>query len=109
MSDGKPYFVMQFIKVRNLRSEIVVYPTGMDFKRIAKIAQEIGRALDYAHEKGICHRDLNPKNIMLQNPGQRRRENQAYRFRDCWKVSDSQIDSKTEKSMVAGTLALHGL
>ena len=32
MSDGKPYFVMQFVEGRNLRSEIVVYPTGMDFK-----------------------------------------------------------------------------
>lgn len=37
----------------------------MSFKRILKIAQDVARALNWLHHKGIIHRDLKTANILL--------------------------------------------
>lgn len=66
--DGKPYFVMQFVKGVSLRS--VMRPNGMELGRVANIIKQIGQALTAAHDAGIYHRDLKPENIMLQELGE---------------------------------------
>lgn len=43
------------------------YPTGMPAERVASIITAVAGALDYAHSKGLLHRDVKPANIMLAN------------------------------------------
>ncbi len=37
--------------------------------RISSIVREIGAALDYAHAKGVIHRDVKPSNIIINTDG----------------------------------------
>jgi len=51
------------------------YPVGMPVEEAAAIITPIADALDYAHGRGLLHRDVKPANILLGQPdhaGQRR-------------------------------------
>ena len=63
-SDGMLYFVMPFEEGPSLRermSQALSLPVA---ERIS-ILRDIARALAYAHERGVVHRDIKPDNVML--------------------------------------------
>jgi serine/threonine-protein kinase len=41
------------------------YPAGMPVGEVATIVTAVAGALDYAHKRGLLHRDVKPANIML--------------------------------------------
>lgn len=41
------------------------YPSGMPVHMVVTIVAAVGGALDYAHDRGLLHRDVKPANIML--------------------------------------------
>jgi|GEM_PF-2031846 len=43
------------------------YPAGMPAELVAAIVTAVGSGLDYAHAKGLMHRDVKPANILLSN------------------------------------------
>jgi len=45
------------------------YPDGMPPDEVIRIVTAIGEALDYAHQRGLMHRDVKPANILLANTG----------------------------------------
>ncbi|MBW0016716.1 MAG: serine/threonine protein kinase [Mycobacterium sp.] len=50
------------------------YPHGMRPDDVVQIVTAVGSALDYAHHRGLLHRDVKPANILLHEPdGQPRR------------------------------------
>ena len=44
------------------------YPSGMPAELVAAVVTAVGSALDYAHGKGLLHRDVKPANILLSEP-----------------------------------------
>ena len=44
------------------------YPAGMPEHKVAEIITAVASALDYAHKRGLLHRDVKPANIMLPTP-----------------------------------------
>jgi len=65
--DGKkPYIAMELIEGMTL-SEVLGSDKVLSVKEIVEIGIQLSRALDYAHRKGVIHRDIKPGNIMLLN------------------------------------------
>lgn len=65
-TNGQLWIAMDFvdgIDAAQLLSER--YPNGMPADLVVRIVSAIAAALDYAHKKGLLHRDVKPANIML--------------------------------------------
>ena len=45
------------------------YPQGMPADEALSIVTAVGLALDYAHQRGLLHRDVKPANVLLTEPG----------------------------------------
>src|SRR5690242_2588082 len=44
------------------------YPDGMPSDDVVRIVTAVADALDYAHQRGLLHRDVKPANILIANP-----------------------------------------
>lgn len=61
--DGLPYIVMAYMSGGTLADLINQGP--MDPQETLRIVREMADALDYAHSKGVIHRDFKPTNVLL--------------------------------------------
>ncbi len=62
------FIAMEYIEGRNLKS-LLADKNRFTWDEIADLVAQIGEALDYAHRKGIIHRDVKPANIILTTDG----------------------------------------
>lgn len=99
--DGRPFFVMEFINGKPLRS--VMNTDGMDFEYAAALVRQIGAALTAAHREGVFHRDLKPENIMLETLSSGDEQIKLIDF-GIAKIRDSESGATTEAGLVAGSL-----
>jgi len=60
---GHPYIAMELVEGQTLAEELKARKP-LSTKEIVEIGIQLTRALDYAHKKGIIHRDVKPGNIM---------------------------------------------
>jgi serine/threonine protein kinase len=70
--EGLLYMVLQYIEGLTLDQMLAGYRQRGEFiepQEAARITREIGSALDYAHSKGVIHRDVKPSNIVLDPQG----------------------------------------
>ena len=67
-ADGLLFFVMKYVDGRSL--DAIVREDGpLTLDVSADILRQVGGALDFAHRKGIVHRDVKPANIMIDQDG----------------------------------------
>ena len=64
-----PYFTMEFVRGRSVREEVGANGR-LEPSRAVRIALEAAKALHHAHENDIIHRDVTPRNLLLQGPEQ---------------------------------------
>ncbi len=58
------YIAMEYVEGRNLK-EVLSSAESLAFDEAAEIVAQVAEALDYAHSRGIVHRDVKPANIIL--------------------------------------------
>lgn len=63
-SDGRLYYVMPVMRGESLRQRIA-REGRLPLDAVRRITAEVGSALDYAHRRGVIHRDVTPGNILL--------------------------------------------
>jgi serine/threonine protein kinase/tetratricopeptide (TPR) repeat protein len=66
--DGVPWIAMELVEGRSLRS-LLDLGEPLPLAEILRHAEGLAGALQAAHARGILHRDVNPKNIMITPEG----------------------------------------
>ncbi len=64
------FMAMEFVEGEDLKALIEREGPVRPFTRAVDLIDQIGDALDYAHQKGVVHRDIKPANILLTHDGQ---------------------------------------
>jgi serine/threonine protein kinase len=68
VAEGTPYIIMPYISGGTLADRMKEGP--FTFDEIGFYLDQISSALDYAHERGIVHRDVKPTNLLMRPNGQ---------------------------------------
>ena len=63
-ASGITFIAMEYVEGQNLK-EVLTQGRALGFEQIADIIAQVAEALDFAHAKGIVHRDVKPANIIL--------------------------------------------
>jgi eukaryotic-like serine/threonine-protein kinase len=80
-ADGRPFYAMRFIRGDSLKEAIERFhkaepgasATGertLEFRKLLGRFIDVCQAMQYAHDRGVLHRDLKPGNIMLGKYGE---------------------------------------
>ncbi len=62
-ADGQPFYSMRFVEGRSLGH--ILRDGPLENRRAAAFLEPVARAVHYAHQRGILHRDLKPVNVMV--------------------------------------------
>jgi serine/threonine protein kinase len=78
--DGRPFYAMRFIKGDSLQEAANRFHRevdetqpdfdSVDFRKLLGRFVDVCHAIEYAHSRGVLHRDLKPGNIMLGKYGE---------------------------------------
>jgi tRNA A-37 threonylcarbamoyl transferase component Bud32 len=68
--DGRPFLVMEYLRGRNL--EVYAHDERVTPRRAARLVARLARALALVHRKNVIHRDIKPRNILIDEAGEPR-------------------------------------
>jgi non-specific serine/threonine protein kinase len=64
--DGVAYIVNEYIEGGTLQQRI---GSALEVDEVVRLLEPVAAALDYAHRRGILHRDVKPSNILIREDG----------------------------------------
>ena len=67
--DGRQFIVFEYINGENLKA-LVERKGPLPEQEAVRLALQIARALGFAHDNGLVHRDVKPQNVLLNGDGQ---------------------------------------
>src|SRR5215831_15390756 len=66
--DGLPFFSMKFAENGSLHENLASLRD--DPRKCVQLMAKVARAVEYAHSRGVLHRDIKPGNILLDDRGE---------------------------------------
>jgi serine/threonine protein kinase len=66
--DGLPFFSMKFAEKGSLRENAASLRDQP--RKCVQLMAKVAHAVEYAHSRGVLHRDIKPGNILLNDPGE---------------------------------------
>jgi len=67
--EGAPYLVMEYLEGGTLKGRLAG-GKRLGYKEAARLLLPVGRALAYAHQENLIHRDVKPANILVSKTGE---------------------------------------
>jgi eukaryotic-like serine/threonine-protein kinase len=66
--DGRQFIVFEFVEGETLK-DLVERGGPLPIRRALELGLQVGRALAFAHQQGLIHRDVKPQNVLLNGDG----------------------------------------
>jgi eukaryotic-like serine/threonine-protein kinase len=67
--DGRQFIVFEYCDGENLK-DLIARKGPLPEREAVELALQIARALGFAHEHGLVHRDVKPQNVLLNGDGE---------------------------------------
>jgi len=93
--DGRQFIVFEYVDGENLK-QLVSREGALPVREAVELAVQVARALGYAHERGIVHRDVKPQNVILNEDGRAK-------VTDFGIARSVDVDGVTQTGTVLGT------
>src|SRR5262245_7577311 len=92
---GRQFIVFEYIEGENLK-QLVSREGALPVREAVGLTIQVARALGFAHERGIVHRDVKPQNVILNDDGRAK-------VTDFGIARSVDVDGVTQTGAVVGT------
>ena len=102
--DGRLWISMDHVEGTDAAALLAQrHPGGMPPDLVVRIVSAVGAALDYAHQRGLLHRDVKPANILIADPDTDHERIMLADFGIARRVGE--VSALTGTNMTVGTVA----
>jgi len=63
-ANGVPYYTMPLVEGESLRAQLA-REAPLPISRVISVLRDVAKALEFAHDRGVVHRDIKPDNVLL--------------------------------------------